>query len=81
MRKYFAFVDTTLHIREDTVGEKMLMYIFKPGNTHDQYTVAVEKNWTKKKLFVMKDFACLYSISEERQLYLLQSNWMAMMLN
>ena len=35
-------------IQEATVGEKTLVCTSKPGNTHDHYNVAVEKNRTVK---------------------------------
>ena len=51
----------------------------KPGNTYDQYAIAVEKNESKRKPFAVEGFVCLRSISEEQQSYSLQRSWMTEM--
>ena len=53
---------------------EVLVCVLMPGNTHDQYAVAAEKNGIVKGHFAMKDFTCLHSLSKERQSYSSQSN-------
>ena len=51
---------------------EVLVCVLKPGNIHDQYTMEVGKNRTVKAIRRGR-FMYLYSISEERQSYSLQS--------
>ena len=78
MRKCFACVDTTF---TRTFGKlqlvkRTLVCVTKPGNTHNQYTMAIEKNRTIKGHLCYKILcACILILKKDSHIHCRVTRW------